>query len=133
MGRTKDGGWSIMLLVRLQLPADAGLEFEGLGLVVEFHSCCIDYPTRLRDRHRLVGLDLILLRQDVKVLAAHDDAALVALSRGRFADALDLAGEVRVLLVAGNHAVISGASNSVVSLSGKWRAILAVIDCRMWP
>src|SRR5438105_12744413 len=99
MGRTKDAGWGITLLVRLQLPADAGLEFEGLGLVVEFHSCCIDYPTRLRDRHRLVGLDPILLGQDMKVLAGHDDGALVALSRERFAGALDLAGEVRVLLV----------------------------------
>src|ERR1700686_2723019 len=111
MGRTKDGGWGIMLLVRLQLPADAGLEFEGLGFVVEFHSCRIDYPTRLRDRHRLVGLDLILLGQDVKVLAGHDDGALVALSRGRFADALDLAGEERALLVAGNHAAIGGDAN----------------------
>src|SRR2546430_523703 len=111
MWRTKDGGWGITLLVRLQLPADAGLELEGLGLVVEFHSCCIDYPTRLRDRHRLVGLDLILLWQDVKVLASHDNGALVAFSRDRFADALDLAGEVRVLLVAGNHAAIGGDAN----------------------
>src|SRR2546423_5721285 len=111
MWRTKDGGWGITLLVRLQLPADAGLELEGLGLVVEFHSCCIDYPTRLRDRHRLVGLDLILLWQNVKVLAGHDNGALVAFSRDRFADALDLAGEVRVLLVAGNHAAIGGDAN----------------------
>src|SRR5450432_664385 len=55
--------------LRLHLSADVRLELEGLGFVVEFHSCGIDYPTRVRDRHRLVGLDLILLRQDMKVFA----------------------------------------------------------------
>src|SRR5580693_5880903 len=108
MERTKDGGWGITLLVRLQLPADAGLELEGLRLVVEFHSCSMDYPTRVRDRHRLVGFDPILLWQDVKILAGHDDRTLVALSRRRFSDALDVAGKVRVLLVSGNHSAIGG-------------------------
>ena len=75
---------------------------------VEFHACCIDYPTRVGDRHRLVGFDLILLWQDVKIFAGDDDGALVGLSGRRGADAPDVSGEVGVLLVSGNHAAIGG-------------------------
>src|SRR6267378_1048283 len=99
MWRTKDGGRGITLLVRLQLSADAGLELEGLGLVVEFHSGGIDYPTGVGDRHRLVGLDLILLGQDMKVFGRHDDGALVTLFRRRRTDALDTICAVRALLI----------------------------------
>src|SRR5450432_1187180 len=39
--------------LRLHLSADVRLELERFGFVVEFHSGGVDYPTRVRDRHRL--------------------------------------------------------------------------------
>src|SRR5450432_2026906 len=43
-------GWVLgclrgLLLGWLHLAADVRLELEGLGLVVEFHAGCVDYPT----------------------------------------------------------------------------------------
>src|SRR2546423_2269240 len=112
MKRAKDCVWEIgrgmTLLVGLQLPADAGLELESLGLVIEFHSDGVDYPTRVGDRHRLVGLDLILFWKDMKVVAGDDDGPLVTLLRSRRTDTLDVAAEVGIFLIAGDDAAIGG-------------------------
>src|SRR5439155_8695225 len=92
--------------MRLQLSADAGLEPERPGLVIELHPRRIDYPTRIGDRHRPVGDDLFFVRNHVEKFAGHGHWSAPSVAGSRLAHGLDVTNKVGVFTIAGDLAAI---------------------------
>jgi len=76
---------------------------HALGLVVEVEASAADYSTRLLDRHRLVGLHALFLREDMQDLGRQRHraaAALARLGRLRIGVALDLHVTLEIAMLA---------------------------------